>query len=88
MQKVLRINLNARHTALKKTRKKLLFNTRKAEKEYEQWQLRADAKQKEYVKDERLHRREDWIKGPLAPDRNTGLKKGRLGAMDSIMMQR
>lgn len=36
-----------------------------------------------YLKEERANRREDWLLGPLAPNRNVGKEKGKLGTISS-----
>lgn len=40
-----------------------------------------------YVKTERKTRREDWLLGPLAPQRDVGVKKGVYGTMDPFALR-
>lgn len=81
MQKTLRINLLARNQSVKRAKKI------KSRKLYDEW---TDYKSQDvgqekilrgYLKEERLHRREDWKLGPLAPHRDAGKRKGQLGAI-------
>lgn len=88
MQKVLRINLNSRNQALKRARRQVWRKRKDEERDYEHWLQQANKKSSAYVKNERKARREDYILGPLAPDRDTGVTKGALGTMDPLLMQR
>ncbi|RMZ87112.1 hypothetical protein DV736_g5659, partial [Chaetothyriales sp. CBS 134916] len=88
MQKILRINLNNRNIALRRARKELKWQRKGEEKNYEKWQCAANRITSKTVRDERKARREDWMLGPLAPDRDTGKTKGQFGAVDPIYMQR
>ena len=73
---------------LKRARRELFKKRKVEEKEYDSWHLGAAKINLKYVKDERRHRREDWIKGPLAEDRDTGTTRGRLGSVDPMLLQR
>ncbi|RMD39741.1 hypothetical protein DV735_g5395, partial [Chaetothyriales sp. CBS 134920] len=88
MQKILRINLNNRNIALRRARKELKWQRKGEEKDYEKWQHAANRITSKTIKDERKARREDWMLGPLAPDRDTGKTKGQFGTVDPIHMQR
>ncbi|RMZ76548.1 hypothetical protein DV737_g4736, partial [Chaetothyriales sp. CBS 132003] len=86
--KILRINLNNRNIALRRARKELKYQRKGEEKDYEKWLHAANRITSKTVKDERKARREDWMLGPLAPDRDTGKTKGQFGAVDPIYVQR
>lgn len=87
MQKTVRINLLARNSAAKHFQK---VKHREAKNEWSQWHQatnRIKATQGKYVREERLHRRQDWIAGPLAPNRNSGTEKGVYGTADTDFFQ-
>lgn len=87
MQKSLRTQLLTRNQSVKKLRKSI-YKTRKGEeKEYERWATTRGKALRNQVRNERLNRREDWIAGPLAADRNTGLQKGVLGSVHLTQAQ-
>ena len=83
MQKVLRRNLLARNQSLRKARKRdkleHRLETRESFQENRQQMRALDLD----VRNERRTRREDWILGPLAPDRNVGDRKGVYGTLES-----
>lgn len=87
MQKVLRINLNARNQALKKARRSHLKDMRKQWGQHDDHKIYQLRETRNMVKTERQERREDWISGPLAPKRDVGLKHGNYGTLDSQFMQ-
>ncbi|KAJ9498377.1 hypothetical protein H2202_006064 [Exophiala xenobiotica] len=87
MQKILRINLLARNQALKATRKKNLKKLKADWREYDRRQIETEKTKREYLKDERKHRREDWIAGPLAPKRNVAEKADTYGAVSALLVQ-
>ncbi|KPI36564.1 uncharacterized protein AB675_4350 [Cyphellophora attinorum] len=83
MQKILRINIQQQKQNLK-------AQVRVAEREIKGDISKYVERNREIIslraqleKQERKHRREDWFAGPLAPDRNNGLEKGKLGGLDS-----
>lgn len=87
MQKTVRINLQARKNLLKQTRKSKVAA---AKHEWNQYHLQKNVTERtarRYVKEERANRREDWILGPLAPNRNIGNSKGTFGTIDVEMIQ-
>ncbi len=86
MQKVLRLNLLARNNQLKRTRKQLFEKRKDEEKDFERYAVRRSKVLREQRRAERKERREDWINGELAANRNSGLKKGALGTVDALMV--
>ena len=82
MQKVLRRSLLARNQALKKARK---LEHQEFKKEKQNSLRESVVRQRvvnSFIKDERKTRREDWISGPLAPQRNAGAAKGIYGTLN------
>ena len=86
MQKVLRINLLARNNQLKRARKQLFKDRKDEEKDFERHQSRRTKVLREQRRAERRERREDWIDGELAANRNAGLRKGILGTTDAALV--
>jgi len=87
MQKTVRINLQARKNVLKQVNKKRVKDAKTEWNQYHQQKLSTERTARQYVKEERAHRREDWILGPLAPNRNVGTNKGTYGTVDVEMIQ-
>jgi len=87
MQKTVRINLQARKNLLKQAQEKKVACAKKEWNQYHQQKQVLDAKTRQYVKEERANRREDWILGPLAPNRNVGTSKGTFGTVDVELLQ-
>jgi large subunit ribosomal protein L24 len=87
MQKVLRINLLARNQALKAARRKNLKEVKAEWRTHDERQIAVEKAQRGFVKDERRHRREDWIAGLLAPKRNVGEKEKLLGTVEGLFAQ-
>lgn len=87
MQKVLRHNLFARNQELRRARKKLFEQRKEEEKSYERWSSIRGKAFREQVRTERRNRREDWITGPLAPNRDSGLQKGAYGTVHQSQIQ-
>ena len=86
MQKVLRINLLARNNQLKRARKQLFIDRKDEEKEFERHESRRTKALREQRRAERKERREDWINGDLAANRNAGLAKGLIGTMSASVV--
>lgn len=87
MQKSLRINLFARNQSIKRVHKS---KAKVAKEEWQQWQrqkVNVDRINRQYAKEERKARREDWLAGPLAPNRNSGVEKGSYGAVQVQAIQ-
>ncbi|KAK5073976.1 hypothetical protein LTR64_006883 [Lithohypha guttulata] len=82
MQKTLRINLLARNQAAKVFHKKERVKFNKQWHEYKRQKNNVDAKRGQYVREERSNRREDWLLGPLAPNRDSGTNRGSYGAIE------
>ena len=85
MQKVLRQNLLARNQNIRVARKKQFKELKKEWAKYDQGKLVVDRSTRDAIKDERRARREDWIQGPLAPNRNVGLKRGTYGTVHQAL---
>ena len=81
MQKVLRRSLLARNQALRKARKLDKKELKKEQHEFHRDRIMNEKALREYVKSERKNRREDWMLGPLAPQRDVGAQKGSYGTM-------
>ncbi|KIX05048.1 uncharacterized protein Z518_05920 [Rhinocladiella mackenziei CBS 650.93] len=87
MQKILRINLLSRNQALKATRRKELKKLKQDWSEFEQRRIAVEKTNRESIKTERKHRREDWIAGPLAPKHDVGEKAELYGTVDTSLLQ-
>lgn len=87
MQRILRINLQSRNSALKAERKRSLDNYLKDWKDYETRHTLTERQKNEYIKAERTSRREDWLLGPLAPKRDVGTKQGFYGTVSNLLYQ-
>ncbi len=87
MQKVLRINLIARNTALKNARKQKLKDIRKEWREHDQARIVLDKDVRQLIKNERRARREDWAAGPLASQRDVGNKESVYGAGPASLLR-
>ncbi|KEF56103.1 uncharacterized protein A1O9_07684 [Exophiala aquamarina CBS 119918] len=87
MQKVLRINLNARNQALQKARRKHLKELKKDWQTHDDHRILLDRESRTLVKNERKERREDWFAGPLAPKRDVGKNHAVYGALSSAFMK-
>lgn len=85
MQKLLRINSNNIKRKIRRLRADALEQREDRKEEWKQQSIRIAKEAHQNVKAERKARREDWIAGPLAPDRNTGLTQGIMGAMSPEM---
>lgn len=88
MQKAIRIGLNARSQAIKKSRFDLRKQRKLAEVEYEKWAEKNKRLTAVQVKAERKSRREDFLAGPLAADRDVGLQRGSYGSLDAFQVRR
>jgi hypothetical protein len=87
MQKALRSQLLTRNSSAAKYRKSI-FKTRYREEQDFQNASRIQSRIRRFnVRTERKNRREDWIAGELAGDRNTGMKKGVLGSAHMSALQ-
>ena len=64
----------------------MLMDRKNEEKEFEKWTSRKGKALREERRAERRDRREDWINGELAANRNVGLKKGALGTVDATLL--
>ncbi|EXJ77726.1 hypothetical protein A1O3_09955 [Capronia epimyces CBS 606.96] len=87
MQKVLRINLLARNQALKGARRKNLKKLKEEWADHDQRRIAMDKAQRGIIKDERRHRREDWIAGPLAPKRDVGKRQELYATVPGLLAQ-
>lgn len=82
MQRTARINLIARNQLTKQSRKAKLRTDKRQWDEWHQVKQQVEQYRRQYTKEERLARREDWVLGPLAPNRDTGLERGVFGTLD------
>lgn len=82
MQKAVRLNILTRNNTAKQSKKVLERKTKEEWKEWHQHTNRQKAIQVEHEAEERLTRRQDWMAGPLAPNRNSGLQKGIYGTIE------
>lgn len=87
MQKTVRINLLARNSAAKHFQKIKHRDTKQEWKLWHQTTNRIKTLEDGYVREERSHRRQDWINGPLAPNRNIGPQKGTYGTTSTDYSQ-
>jgi large subunit ribosomal protein L24 len=87
MQKVLRRSLLARNQALRKTRRDDKKELKRAVKEFQRDRIMRDKTLRGYVTAERSARREDWLLGPLAPQRDVGDQKGLYGTMNPMAVR-
>ncbi|KIV88669.1 hypothetical protein PV10_08330 [Exophiala mesophila] len=83
MQKILRINLNARNQGVRAARRNNLKKIKSEWFEYEQQFVQGQRTRTKAIKEERANRREDWIAGPLAPKRDVGRLKGLYGTIET-----
>lgn len=87
MQKAVRINILARNSAARASRKSEEREAKEAWKEWHQVANRQKAIQGSFQAEERITRRQDWIAGPLAPNRNAGTQRGKYGTVDFGLTQ-
>ena len=83
MQKILRINLNARNQGVRAARRNNLKKIKSEWFDYEQQFVQGQRTRTKAIKEERANRREDWIAGPLAPKRDVGRLKGLYGTIET-----
>lgn len=88
MQKILRINLNARNQGVRAARRQHLNKTKGEWAEYEQQFIQGERMRTKAIKTERTNRREDWVTGPLAPKRDVGRLKGLYGTIENAASRR
>ena len=87
MQKVLRRALLARNQTLRAKRAAAKKEAKEEERDFHRTRIMRDKALRGYVKAERTARREDWVLGPLAPQRDVGDQKGVYGTMSAFAMQ-
>ncbi|EXJ71578.1 uncharacterized protein A1O5_05386 [Cladophialophora psammophila CBS 110553] len=87
MQRILRINLQARNQALKASRRKNYEKLRDDWKDYETRLIQTEKVKNAHIKAERRARREDWVLGPLAPKRDIGTKQDFYGTVSNLLYQ-
>jgi hypothetical protein len=87
MQKALRSQLLSRNSAASKYRKSIYKSRWKEEQDYQNASRIQSRIRRFNVRTERKNRREDWIGGELAGDRNTGMRKGVLGSAHMSALQ-
>jgi large subunit ribosomal protein L24 len=82
MQRALRSNIMARNQSLKSTRRKNAANLKETQHEIRNSTVELSRLKLGIIKAERKHRREDWILGPLAPNRLVGKNAGSYGQLE------
>lgn len=87
MQKSARIELIARNSALKSANRAKQAADRQDWKLWHFQQRKSIKAKNDHAREERSNRREDWIAGPLAPNRNYGKFKGSYGAVEAELVQ-
>lgn len=85
MEKVIRQTILRRNQIAIKTRKEDLQQLKKQWREYNRHQLMNKNTIQTLIKDEQKSRREDWLCGPLAPNRDAGDKKGKYGSVPNML---
>ena len=85
MQRILRINLQARNQAAKALRKRELNKYREDWKDYEYRHNLREKSRNEHIKAERKARKEDWTMGPLAPKRDVGTNQNLYGTVTNLL---
>jgi len=87
MQRVIQRTAAAR----KQAQRKALNNSKKPDPETKRQQFRAQVEYNKALaqqkKDAVKHRREDWLKGPLAPKRDSGLEAFSYGGVSPQLVQ-
>ena len=86
MQKVLRRNVLARNQALGRQRREAEEKLKNEKRKIRQTRFELDRLERSNVKAERTNRREDWILGPLAPNRTAGKDGGGYGMLSLQML--
>ena len=87
MQRILRINLQARNQAAKAARRKEYDTYRKDWKDYQRRYNIREKAQNELIKAEKKARKEDWILGSLAPRRDVGVNQDLYGTVKNLLYQ-
>ena len=87
MQRALRRNILARNQALKRQRKQSEETLREEAHEVRREKFAAARVERSAAKAERTYRREDWMLGPLAPNRLVGKDGGGYGMLDFLSAQ-
>lgn len=87
MQKILRINILARNNAAKAARLKQKQTLKKEWRDFDKGQVLANRATSSQIRAERKARREDWMKGDLAPDRNVGTVRGSYGSVEQAQVR-
>jgi large subunit ribosomal protein L24 len=87
MQYLLRQTILRRNQLLKQERLKKNKEFKDEQRKYRQSVLLSDRWMRQAIKDERKHRREDWLCGPLAPMRDVGMKAGVFGTAGQEIVQ-
>jgi large subunit ribosomal protein L24 len=87
MQYVLRQTLLRRNQLLRRARRTQKRELKDELRELRQKQLMSDRWTRQAIKTERAHRREDWLCGPLAPQRDVGEKRDIYGTARQEILQ-
>ncbi|KAH8697170.1 hypothetical protein BGW36DRAFT_378115 [Talaromyces proteolyticus] len=87
MQRVIRRTVLAKNQAKRKATILEKNKRREDVKTLIQHQTQGQNARNKREKNARLNRREDWLRGPLAPKRDSGLEEGYYGSLDSADVQ-
>lgn len=82
MQRVLRRNLLARNQALRRQRREIEEKLKDEKRKVRQERFEGARSTRSIIKSERTRRREDWLLGPLAPNRLAGKDSGGYGMLN------
>jgi large subunit ribosomal protein L24 len=88
MQKIIRINVQNRTQVVKKARSRLQATRKQRDKMYWDFNARNTSEQTQLMHAEKKRRREDWLLGSLAPDRDVGSARGTYGAVGTVGFNR
>lgn len=81
---------SARIELIKASNRTKLIKSRKDRSEHSDWKSwfaqsrMVGRRKKQYIEEERQARRDDWIAGPLAANRNIGKARGTYGTLDAL----
>lgn len=88
MQKALRRTLLARNQALRRERQNAKKTLKKEQGEFKAESMLFARFQNQRIREERKARREDWMLGPLAPNRMAGRKSETYGLVEGHTVRR
>ncbi|KAE8388551.1 hypothetical protein BDV23DRAFT_110997 [Aspergillus alliaceus] len=86
MQKIIRRTAVARNQAQRKVIRTAKGNERQEAKDFLRQQFAANRTTLDNIRSERQRRRDDWLRGPVAPRHDISLEKKTFGALDAQVM--